>query len=222
MNHFTRSVCVVDTCSIINLDEIILDKKDVLFYMRQFFDIRVSCVIREEFIRHRSLAKSREASYWVGVLSNKTYAPIVLRSALTAIGPFYTTAPSFIGPANAGEHENMCVALELLLSRQAGHAIFVTDDEKASNAFLSTVRRSFPGVELWTSVDVILYLAALLMKEGKADFDSVKSALRDVYAAGAKKWEQIDSAQKSAIIRKRRQSVESLRIIKSIVDHWRH
>jgi hypothetical protein len=221
MKHFTRAACIIDTCSIINLDEIVLAKNDVLFYVRQFFDIHVSAIIRDEFRRHRHLATSREATYWEGVLSKRRYAPTVLTSDSTAIGPLYTTPPSFVGPANAGEHESGRIALELLLMRQAGHIIFVTDDEKACNAFLRSMRRSFPGVHLWTSVDVILYLGAILLKEKKADFDSIRAALRDVYAASAKKWEEIDEAQKSTIIRNQRHSVESLRVVQKVINHWR-
>lgn len=221
MKQFTRAACIVDTCSIINLDEVLLAKNDVLFYMRQFFDVYVSGTIRKEFQRHRALATSREATYWDRVLSKRRYVPSILTSDTTGIGPFYTTPPSFSGTQNAGEHENTRVALELLLDRKVGHTIFVTDDEKACNAFLRAVQRSFPGVHLWTSVDVVLYLGAVLLKEAKADFDSVRGALRDVYASRAK-WNEIDEAEKSAIIRNQNHSIESLRVVKEIVDHWRN
>ena len=98
MSHFTRAVCIIDTCSIINLDEIVLARKDVLFYVRQFFDLHVSAIIGDEFRRHRHLATSLEATYWHGVLSNKKYVPTVLKNDTTVIGPLYSTAPSFAGP----------------------------------------------------------------------------------------------------------------------------
>jgi hypothetical protein len=220
--HFTRVACVLDTCSIINLDEIVLAKKDVLFYMRQFFDLHVCDIIKEEFSRHRDKLTSLEATYWGRLLSNKTYNPLVLTENATAIGPFYTNAPSFTGTENAGEHGNTRVALELLLEQHVGHIIFVTDDEKACRSFLTAVRRSFPGVQLWTSIDVILYLGALLLKEGKADFDTVRAALRDVYASGANKWEAISEKQKSEIIKEQKVSVDSLRVVKQIVAQWRN
>jgi hypothetical protein len=220
--HFTRAACVLDTCSIINLDDIILARQDVLFYMRRFFDVRVCGTIKDEFVRHRGKTSSREATYWERVLSNNTFDPSVLTDDSTAIGPFYTSAPTFVGTENAGEHGNTRAALELVLTGQVGHIIFVTDDEKACNAFLRTVRRSFPGVHLWTSIDVILYLGALLLKEGKADFDAIRAALRDVYAAAAKKWDVISERQKSEIIKSQKISVDSLRVVKNVVDHWRN
>ena len=219
--HFTRAACVLDTCSIINLDEITLARQDVLFFMRQSFDLQVCEVIKDEFIRHRAKAVSREATYWERVLSSKTYKPSVLTDDQDALSPFYTTPPAFEGTENAGEHGNTRVALELLISQQVGHTIFVTDDEKACTAFLRTVRRSFPGVHLWTSVDVILYLGAQLLKCGKSDFDDVRAALRDVYAAGGRKWHELDADQKSELIKRQKISVDSLRIVKRVVDLWR-
>ncbi|HMG03840.1 MAG TPA: hypothetical protein VK581_00180 [Chthoniobacterales bacterium] len=221
MSQFRSAVCVLDTCSIINLDEIVLAGKDVLFYVRQSFDLYVSSIIQDEFLRHRALATSREASYWKGVLSNSCYTPSVLNSDAEIIGPFYSTPPSFSGNHNAGEHANTRVALELFLTRTTGHTIFVTDDEKARNAFLGMVRRAFPSLHVWTSVDVILYLGAVLLKEGRADFEGVRAALRDVYAARAK-WEERDETAKSAIIRNQRYSVESLRILKEVTSKWRN
>ena len=137
------------------------------------------------------------------------------------MGPFYSNPPSFLGTDNAGEHGNTRVALELLITRTIGHAIFVTDDDNACNAFLTAIRRSFPGINRWTSADVILYLGAALLKERKTDFESIRAALRDVYAATAKKWEDVSDAEKSAIIRKQGNSVASLRLLKAAVDHWR-
>jgi hypothetical protein len=215
-------VFIIDTSSIINLDDISLAGHDVLFYMRKFFEIHVCETIRDEVIRHHTLLKSQESSYWKGFLSMRKYIPSVLTDDRTAIGPFYSTPPSSFGSKDAGEHGNARVALELLITQEIGHAIFVTDDEKACNAFLKAMCCSFPGVSLWTSADVILYLGAVLLKESKADFDAVRAALRDVYAAGAKKWKKIAECEKSTIIRNQERSVASLRLVKKVIDHWRN
>jgi len=221
MNHFTKAVCLLDTCSIINLDDISLARQDILYYMRRYFDVHVCAAIRDEFQRHQDLVSSREASYWRSFLGKHCHSPSVLIDDRSVVAPFYSSAPSFIGTDDAGEHGNARVALELLITRTVGHTIFVTDDDKACNAFLTALRRSFPGINRWTSADVILYLGAALLKEKKTDFESIRAALRDVYAATAKKWEDISDAEKSAIIRKQKNSVDSLRLLKGVVDHWR-
>lgn len=222
MNHFTKAVCVLDTCSIINLDDIELAGNDVLFYMRRFFDVQVCGVIREEFQRHKDKVSSREASYWNSFLSNATYYPTVLNDDTSVVGPFYSAAPSFTGTEDAGEHGNARVALELLITRSAGHAIFVTDDENACNAFLRTMQRSFPAVHLWNSADVILHLGGILLKEKKTNYENIRCALRDVYAAGAKKWHEVSDAEKATIIKNQNKSVKSLRLLQKVVDHWRN
>ncbi|MGO8677249.1 MAG: hypothetical protein ACLQVX_15430, partial [Limisphaerales bacterium] len=135
---------------------------------------------------HRELLVSREATYWESFLSTRRYRPEVLTDDRTVLEAFYTSAPSFAGTDNAGERGNARVALELLLTRQAGHTIFITDDKSACSSFLGTLRGAFPGIILWSSADVILYLGAILMKERRADFESVRISLRDVYASARK------------------------------------
>lgn len=222
MQHFTRAVCVLDTCSIINLDDIVLANRDILYYMRRFFDVHVCQTIREELQRHADLVSSRETSYWNSFLSSRTHSPSKLTDDQNVIGPFYSTPPATFGAKDAGEHGNARVALELLLTSKIGHAVFVTDDQKASNAFLNSMRRSFPGVNVWTSADVILYVGAVLLKERKANFEAVRIALRDVYAAGAKKWSDRTETEKFSIIRNQSNSVASLKLIQKVVDYWRN
>lgn len=166
MNHFTRAVCIIDTSSIINLDDIQLARQDVLFYLRSFFDVRVCGTIREELDRHRNLVSSREVSYWPSFLSKRRYIPSILTDDESVIGPFFTSPPLFDNAENAGEYGNARVALELLMMRQVGHTLFVTDDQRAYNSFLGTMQGAFPGVRMWTSADVILYLAAVEGKKG--------------------------------------------------------
>ena len=222
MEHFTKTACILDTCSIVNLDDIELARKDILYYMRRFFDVRVCQTIRRELQQHTNLVSSREITYWKSFLNKQAYFPTTLTDDQNVIGLFYSTPPATFGARNKGEQGNARVALELLLTRTIGHAIFVTDDEKASNAFLKSMRQSFPGINLWTSADVILYVGAVLLKERKASFDDVKAALRNVYAAGAKKWSDRTDSEKDNIISKSSKSVGRLKLIKKVVDRWRN
>lgn len=219
MEHFTKAACILDTCSIINLDNIILARKDILYYVRRFFDVRVCQTIRDELQKHGNLVSSREITYWMGFLNKRTCSPRTLIDDQTIIGPFYSVPPTTFGVRNKGEHGNARVALELLLTKTIGHAVFVTDDEKACNGFLKPMQQAFPGINLWTSVDVILYVGAVLLKDRKTVFDDVEAALRDVYVAGAKKWGSTNETD--TISRKRQKSVDNLRLIKKVVDHWR-
>jgi len=224
MENFTKCACVIDTCSIINLDDIQLARQDVLSYIRRFFDVRVGGPLRDEFNRHRGQVSSREASYWPRFLSSRRYVPSVLTDDQSVIGPFYTSPPVFDGVRNAGEYANARVALELLLTKQIGHTLFITDDQNAQNAFLDRIQGAFPGIRLWTSADVIIYLGAVLLKESKLGFDDVKSALRDVYAATGRirPRAEITQAEKESIIRKLAVSVDRLKLVLKVTEHWRN
>lgn len=219
MKHFTKAVCILDTSSIINLDSIELARKDILYYVRRFFDVRVCQTIREELQRHKNRVKSREINYWNRFLSKKTYSPKALTDDRKATGPFYSTPPETFGTRNQGEHGNARVALELLLTREIGHAVFVADDEKAFNAFLKSMRQSFPGINLWTSADIILYVGAVLLKERRSSFEEIEAAIRDVYIAGAGEWS--DTTEKDRIVHKLKEGTERLKKIKQVVDHWK-
>ncbi len=224
MEHFTKTLCIIDTCSIINLDEITLAQKDALEYLRRFFDVRVCDTIKDEFLRHRDLVVSREASYWGSFLSSRRYTPQVLIDDQAVLEPFYGNPPSFVGTDDAGERGNARVALELLLTRQAGHTIFITDDESACNAFLKALTGAFPGISLWSSADVVLYLGAILMKEGRADFESVRASLRDLYAAARimRPWALRSPAERESLIRQQAISVKNLKLVTKVVTHWRN
>ncbi|GEM_PF-1972248 len=225
MNHFTKAICVIDTSSIINLDAIQLANKDILYYIRRFFDVHVYTVIREELQRNRDLVSRGETSYWYSFLSSKSYSPEILIDDSSVVGPFYESPPTFVGPKDAGEHGNARISLELLITKRVGHVIFITDDKKACNAFLGTLRKSFPGITLWTSADVILYLGAILLKEKKTTFENIRAALRDFYAS-KKKWEDMSEtermAEREAKIKNQGRSVKSLQLIKKVIDHWRN
>lgn len=159
---------------------------------------------------------SREITYWMGFLNKRTYSPRTLIDDQTIIGPFYSDPPTTFDVRNKGEHGNARVALELLLTKTIGHAVFVTDDEKACNGFLKPMQQAFPGINLWTSVDVILYVGAVLLKDRKTVFGDVEAALRDVYTAGAKKCSNTNESD--TVIRKRKKSLDNLKLVKQVIE----
>ncbi len=219
--HFGKVACIVDTCSIINLDEIEIAGRNVLYYMRRSFDIYVCDAILDEFQRQRGRMHSKESSFWRSFLSKSMFATSVLNDDRTVLGPFYSAAPSFSGSDDAGERGNARLGLELLITRRFGHIVFVTDDGRARNAFLNDVAASFPGLHLWTSTDVVLYLSSFLLKEQRTTFDGVRAALRDLNAASAKTWEEISDPEKSALIKRYKDKLATLQRLKQVVEHWR-
>jgi hypothetical protein len=123
--HFGKTACVLDTCSIINLDDIELAGRDVLYYMRRSFDVHVCDAILDELGRHKQRLHSKESSYWPRFLSSRKQAAFVLNDDRTALESFYSAAPSFSGSDDAGERGNTRLALELLITRRFGQIVFV-------------------------------------------------------------------------------------------------
>lgn len=220
MKHFTKALCVVDTCSIINLDDITLGRQDILYHMRCDFDVHVSGVIVDEFLRHKDKVSSEESSFWNRFLRSKKHEPEALCDDSKALGVFHSIPPRFGGMQNAGEYGNARVAMELLMTCQAGHVVFVTDDAKAWRAFLERLRESFPGIALWTSLDVVMYVAGVLMKKGHIGHDDVRAAFRDVIAAAAK-WPNMNEQEKSNLIRRRAAAEASLSRLATVAKLWR-
>lgn len=220
MKQFTKAVCVVDTCSIINLDEITLGRKDVLRYIRCDFDVQFSSIIADEFARHNDKVHSTEASYWSSFLNSRSRDAVKLHDDAAALSVFHTTAPVFGGSNNAGEYGNARLAMELLMSRSVGQVIFVSDDEKARRAFLASLCQSFPGVTLWTSLDVIFYVASILMGSGCIVVEDVEAALRDLVAA-AGKWPNLPQDVQSELAKRRADAKKRLQRLESVVKVWR-
>lgn len=219
MKHFQKTVCVVDTCSIIYLDGIHLGRNSILKYLRTDFNVFVSDSIKRELIKHRAKLNSREATYWHRFLSNKVYRPEVITDDLKCLGPFYDSIPHSFGEKGAGERDNSKVSIELLLTKKAGHVVFITDDIKAQNAFLSSIENVFPGIKLWTSKDVIYYLGGILLKEKKVIYNDVWGALRDVNIKW-KNWRNMPEAGRNKLIESLEKSKEDLKKIKTISGLW--
>ncbi len=219
MKHFQKTVCVVDTCSIIYLDDIHLGRNNVLRYLRTDFNVFVSDSIKKEFIKHKDKMNSREATYWKSFLSKNVYTLEATKDDVKCLGPFYDSVPHSFGEKGAGERDNSKVSIELLLTKKAGHVVFITDDTNAQNSFLSSIENVFPGFKLWTSKDVIYYLGGILLKEKKVIHADVWGALRDINLK-AKNWEAMPKPSKDKLIKNLEKSKRDLEKIKTISELW--
>jgi hypothetical protein len=177
--------------------------------MRKYCDIQVSPSIKVELARHKSKLKSQEGSVWPNFISSEMYRCRKYADEEKRLSSFFSSKPKNWGSQDAGERGNACVSLELILTKSAGHIVFVTDDEKAERTFLDQFVASFPGVKLWNSADVVLYFGGLLMHDQQAIFDDVKNAVRDVYAR-LLSWED-GAPPKDAVIKKRSAKIECLK-----------
>ena len=220
MKHFTKAVCILDTCSIIYLDEIVLGRKDLLTYMRTDFDVHVSDVIVQEYTRHKDKMHGLESSYWLRFLNSRNEVPSHLKRDSETLGVFHASPPAFCGTENAGEYGNARLAIEMLMSCRAGQVVFVTDDERACRAFLGSLRETFPGITLWSSLDVIFYVAGILMVKGMITGEDVDAAARDLVAASPR-WETLNEEEKSKLIKRRADARKRRQRLETVTKEWR-
>jgi hypothetical protein len=59
---------------------------------------------------------------------------------------------------NRGEKENLIILIDYYFNKKAKGIIYLIDDDKALNGFLSGIIHAFPFKAIWNSFDVILYL----------------------------------------------------------------
>lgn len=179
MKAFNTSVCVIDTCSIISLDGITLARKSILQLMRDHCKVFVSSEVCSELKERKHLLKSREAAFWPSFSGSVVFTPKVLCDDDT-LRCFHNAPPAKFTAKGAGERGNARVSLEILLSRDHGHVVFLTDDIRAGGSFLDAMAEAFPGINMWTTTDLILYIGSILMKEGSCTWDDTRNALRDL------------------------------------------
>ncbi|HUU00982.1 MAG TPA: hypothetical protein VM425_06040 [Myxococcota bacterium] len=219
MRQFNRNVCVIDTCSIVTLNAITLARKPLLKLMRAHFNIRVSKEVKGEINKHHKLLDSEEASRWPKFVGSVVFSPSALR-ADTTLRCFYTSPPAEFTEKGRGERGNARVSLEILMSKAFGHVVFLSDDINARRSFLYAIGDAFPGVDLWTTTDIVLYFGAILMKEGKCTWDDVWSALRDL-RTNAANITCFDSFSKDELISLAGKHKRLLNRIHTVAKMWR-
>ena len=68
--------------------------------------------------------------------------------------------PSRKPGGSRGEVDNFIIAVDQLHHIKKGAMIYITDDTKAINGIIGDWLPSFPGIQCWTSYDVLLFLYA--------------------------------------------------------------
>ncbi|WP_199142029.1 hypothetical protein [Pedobacter sp. ASV12] len=59
-----------------------------------------------------------------------------------------------------GEVDNFILSIDLLHHTKKGAMVYITDDKKAIKGKIGEWIPAFPGVQMWTSYDVLLFLYA--------------------------------------------------------------
>jgi hypothetical protein len=83
---------------------------------------------------------------------------------------------------NKGEVDSFALAIDLHSYSKVTSLVFLSDDENAKNGVLRDWIAAFPGILVWSSYDLVLYLYAIGLVPSK---DLANSLIRDVFTENA-------------------------------------
>lgn len=84
-----------------------------------------------------------------------------------------------------GERQLICLAIENVKTKKLPQVVIVSDDLTARRNFMEDVKDNFPFGELWTSLDLVVYLY-FVKKE--FNFENAKDAIRDIVSKKSFPW----------------------------------
>lgn len=190
-----KSLCIVDTSSLINSYQIELGRKSLDKWLWDEFDIKYSKTVLEEFqtgSSNRSPKRKWEDHIW-SLPSIPTHERILFQSLQREIEylcgrcsctrivcrnePFTVDLNDV---RDKGERHNCCIALEAIRTKQYPQIIFLTDDFKAVRDYAKNFFDTFPLGTTWSLLDFIIYL--FMRYYNRITIDDVENALRDANA----------------------------------------
>lgn len=197
-----KTVCIVDTCSLLYLSDIELGTKTVHQWLFDEFNVLYSKAVYEEIQRNsEKMGKDahRFRSRTKGAKNVRTLSQITtIENALFA-PPFYRKVeastcsrcknptieddlyePDLSEKEDRGERHNCCVSLDVVLKTKHQQVIFLTDDHKAIRNYVAPVFEVFPLGTIWSSQDLILHLFTRHRKY--IILESAQNAIQDTVA----------------------------------------
>lgn len=148
--------CIIDTCTCINLSNTEFKQKKLLDYLNAISILNFSQEVFKELNDHKSKNLPRYIFNKKRNLVTKRYSIRDYEKRMVG-----RALVSRVKGGNKGEIDNFITAIDQIHHFKKSNVIFITDDNKAINGMIGQDWiPSFPGVNLWSSYDVILYLYA--------------------------------------------------------------
>lgn len=190
-----KSLCIVDTSSLINSSEVLLGGRTLDKWLWDEFEIKYSKTVLEEFQQGRSRGNSRrklEEHVWQ-LSSISTYEWILFQSlqreveypcrrCLRVLSRKEFFAVDFDEERDRGERHNCCVALNAIKVGRYQQIIFLTEDFHAVRDYAKYFFDTFPLGNIWSLLDFIIYL--FMRHYNRIMLDDVENALRSANAQG--------------------------------------
>jgi hypothetical protein len=193
-----KTLCVVDTCSLICLKETELSSRSLHSWLWDEFEVAYSSAVLDEINRHKNklggdasrrrwdryiwrhpTVPTYERALFTQSFSRKLQAGIC-RTCRQPIWRDQSFTPDLTNPEDRGERHNCCVALDAVITGTYPQVIFLTDDFRAVRDYVAQVFSTFPLGQIWASLDFVVYL--FVRHRHRIPLDDVIAALRNVNA----------------------------------------
>ena len=214
-----QSLCIVDTCSLVYLNNIELARKPLQKWLWEEFEIKYSEVILNEFWSFRKKVSFREnwEDYVWRFPSMEAYERAVFSLHQKKVSRYCSHCgqisweykpfiPNLTEDKDKGERHNCCLTLYAVLEGDYSQIIFLTDDLQAIRDYATYFFDLFPLGSIWSLLDFIIYLFIRYHKN--ISLEDTKNALRDVntgpYTAQANDEESQDDVRNKESSKKRR------------------
>jgi hypothetical protein len=198
-----RSLCIVDTCSLVYLSEITVANRPLHRWLWDEFKVFYSAAVWDEIQRHltkmgrdaRSIKKDGQRYKWplptIVTCERALFAQPFERELETGFCrqcrrpklAKRSFAPDLDIEENKGERHNCCVALDAVMKGDYRQVIFLTDDYKAVRDYAGPVFEVFPLGHIWSSYDFVLYL--FVRHRQRFPRAEAEAVLRDITARAA-------------------------------------
>lgn len=198
-----KTLCVVDTCSLIYMSDIELGNRPLQRWLLYEFDVFYSEAVWNEILTNRDKIHEMDTALWargrgreriwqlptITTVENELFDPSLHNRNLetgkcrTCNRPFYerkSYALDLMQERDQGERHNCCVALHAVMTSRYQQVLFLTDDYHAIRDYVEPVFQSYPLGNIWSSQDLILHL---FMRHNKyISHESALNAIQDTIA----------------------------------------
>jgi|SRR5579859_82440 len=172
MDKTKKTLCIIDTCSLVYLKDIIIAGRPLHKWLWSEFDVQFSSVILDELSSFKQKLGFRYN--W----SDHIWRSSTISNYETAIFSSYqrkieqgkckhcrqiiwrddTYEPNLADTRDRGERHNCCVVLDAILNGKYTQVIFLSDDLRALRDYAQHFFDIFPLGSTWTLFDFITYL----------------------------------------------------------------
>lgn len=219
-----KALCIVDTCSLINWQEVELGKRTLYSWLRDEFEVQYSRAVWDEIRQHRHQIESRvirrrgEDFVWeysaISTCERALFTPFISRTVEAGIcrqcgqtiWREQAFTPDLTDTRDRGERYNCCIALDIVRTGTYRQVVFLTDDRRAIQSYVTPVFETFPLGQIWTSLDFVLYL--FMRHRSRIPLNEVMDVLRDVNAQAATGQESPKIARRLTIYQKKAQRID--------------